>query len=83
MSPEVKIAFSREVPRGACVVGVEREGLKYDPVAITDSQSTDLFSLGIARKLLNEGKNVIFVFGSEGEMKENVNKIAKAFENYG
>jgi len=81
MSPEIKVAFSREVPRGSCIIGIhnKEEDLKYMPIAITDCQSTDIFADGIVRKLLKEGENPVIVFGSEEEMEENINIIYKAF----
>ncbi|GIW70245.1 MAG: hypothetical protein KatS3mg101_0992 [Patescibacteria group bacterium] len=82
MSPEIKIAFSREVPRGACVVGRQEDENKYVPISITDCQGTDLMALGIARKMLKDGETPVFVFGSEDEMEENADKIRMAFDDY-
>jgi hypothetical protein len=79
MSPEIKVAVSREIPKGACVVGKERRGGKYEPIAISDSTATDLFINGIVRRELERGEDVIILFNSEDEMMENHEHIANAF----
>ena len=82
MSPEIKLAFSREVPKGSCVIGREVEGkTAYTPVAISDSMSTDIFVCGIARKIIDDGENPVIVFHDEEEMEENEERIRRAFED--
>jgi len=79
MSPEIKVAFSKEIPKGACVVGKERGEGKYEPIAMSDSTSTDLFIDGVVRKELKNGGDIVILFGSEEEMLENYEHIADAF----
>lgn len=79
MSPEIKVAVSREVPKGACVVGKERGEGRYEPIAISDATATDLFIDGVVRRELKKGEDVIILFNSEDEMVENYEHIANAF----
>ena len=79
MSPEIKVAVSKEIPQGACVIGKEVSQGKYEPIAISDSTSTDLFIDGIVRKELKNGSDIVILFGSEDEMVDNYEHIANAF----
>ena len=79
MSPEIKVAVSKEISKGACVVGKEVGQGKYEPIAISDSTATDLFIDGVVRRELKKGEDVIILFNSEDEMVENYEHIANAF----
>ena len=80
MSPEIKVAFSREVLKGACVVGKEEEQpQRYTPVAISDCLGTDFVIDGIVRKMLKDGENPMIIFNNEEEMEENLERIQNAF----
>jgi len=79
MSPEIKVAVSKEIPKGACIIGKEVNQGKYEPIAISDSTSTDLFIDGVVRRELKRGEDVIILFNSEDEMVDNYEHIANAF----
>ena len=79
MSPEIKVAVSKEIPQGACVIGKEVGQDEYEPIAMSDSTSTDLFIDGVVRKELKNGNNVVVLFRSEKEIIDNYEHIANAF----
>jgi hypothetical protein len=79
MGLEIKLGFSNEVARGVCVVGKEINQGELETIAVSDSTSTDLFIDGIVRKELENGNDIVILFGSEEEMEENQEHIANAF----